>query len=604
MPDHLNWDLDSVFAGGSRSKDLSSFIDKLECSIGDAEAKPLPEGISDAEHTQWVDTILWYFDFAARLGQARSFVGCLEAQDVHDEKARMISEQLQTIGARIETLWTGLNALAAKQEEQGWQALLKREPLRKIAFGLNEGRLLARNKMPPEKEALVNDLSGDGYHAWGQLYDVAAGLKQVDFETDGKKSPKSLGQLQNLFMSHPDREIRRRAYVSYNGAFEELSPIIAMALSYQGGFRLSLYRHRGWKSVLKEPLFNNRIGRTAIDHMWQVVAEKSGKLNDYFNAKARLLGLEKLSWYDLGAPVGNLSNEMTYAQAGDFVADSIRRVNPEIADFCRMAMEKRWVESEDRPGKRAGAFCTSLPMIGESRIFMTFSGSYAGMTTLAHELGHGYHSWVMRDLPMGARHYTMGVAETASTLNELIVTDASLESRENDDMRRLFLLNQKMADATTFFMNIRARYDFERAFYDRRRKGHLSVADLSGLMEDAQKTAFENGLADTGYHPLFWASKLHFYITRAPFYNFPYTFGYLFSQAVYHRVKADRGAFVKRYKALLRDTGSMDTEALAKKHLGVDLTRPEFWEETVDAVLEDVDRFVQLATKVTGGPSG
>ena len=338
--------------------------------------------------------------------------------------------------------------------------------------------------------------------------------------------------------------------------------------------------------------------------MWQVVAEKSGKLNDYFNAKARLLGLEKLSWYDLGAPVGNLSNEMTYAQAGDFVADSIRRVNPEIADFCRMAMEKRWVESEDRPGKRAGAFCTSLPMIGESRIFMTFSGSYAGMTTLAHELGHGYHSWVMRDLPMGARHYTMGVAETASTLNELIVTDASLESRENDDMRRLFLLNQKMADATTFFMNIRARYDFERAFYDRRRKGHLSVAELSGLMEDAQKTAFENGLADTGYHPLFWASKLHFYITRAPFYNFPYTFGYLFSQAVYHRVKADRGAFVKRYKALLRDTGSMDTEALAKKHLGVDLTRPEFWEETVDAVLEDVDRFVQLATKVTGGPSG
>ena len=308
------------------------------------------------------------------------------------------------------------------------------------------------------------------------------------------------------------------------------------------------------------------------------------------------MGIDRLAWYDVTAPVGGLAGTMGFAEAGDFVVDSIRPVNPDIADFCRMALEKRWVEAEDRPGKRAGAFCTSLPLLGESRVFMTFSGSFAGLTTLAHELGHGYHGWVLKDLPYGARHYTMGVAETASTLNERVVTDAGLR-RAEDDRVRLSMLNQKAGDAVMFLMNIRARYDFERAFFRRRKKGNLNVEQLCGLMVEAQKKAFAGALDPDGHDPLFWASKLHFYITRAPFYNFPYTFGYLFSEAVYHRAKEEGPSFVDRYAALLRDTGSMTTEDLARKHLGVDLTGPAFWEETLDRVLRDVDDFVALADK-------
>ena len=397
-------------------------------------------------------------------------------------------------------------------------------------------------------------------------------------------------------MGHPDRAVRRRAYEAYNAAWETLAPAAAMALNYQAGFRLSLYRHRGWTSVLDEPLEKNRLTRKTLDTMWAVVADRSHRLQAYFTAKARLMGLEKLAWYDLNAPVGTLARSMTFAEAGDFVVDSIGRVNPDIAEFCRMAMDRRWVEAEDRPGKRAGAFCTSFPLIGQTRVFMTFSGSYGNMTTLAHELGHGYHSWVIRDLPIGARRYTMGVAETASTFNELIVTDAALASA-TDPGERLVLLNQKADDAATFFMNIRARYDFEQAFFEQRAKGHMGMDALCALMLRAQKNAYGSALAKDGFHPLFWASKLHFYITRSPFYNFPYTFGYLFSRAVYRRAVAEGAAFVNRYVALLRDTGSMDTETLARKHLGVDLTRPAFWEETVDAVLADVDAFVALAGK-------
>ncbi len=228
---------------------------------------------------------------------------------------------------------------------------------------------------------------------------------------------------------------------------------------------------------------------------------------------------------------------------------------------------------------------------------MTFDGSFNSLSTLAHELGHSYHNWTMRDLPYGARRYTMSVAETASTFNELIVKDAGL-SVAADDQERLGFLDQKLGDAATFMMNIRARYDFEHAFFARRPNGPLSIDALSDLMLEAQKTAFHNSLAEDSYFPLFWASKLHFYITRAPFYNFPYTFGYLFSYGVYKQALQEGAAFKDRYIALLRDTGSMDTETLARTHLGADLTQPDFWESSVDGVLADVDDFVELADKV------
>ena len=107
--------------------------------------------------------------------------------------------------------------------------------------------------------------------------------------------------------------------------------------------------------------------------------------------------------------------------------------------------------------------------------------------------------------------------------------------------------------------------------------------------------AFADALGD--YDPTFWASKLHFYITGQPFYNFPYTFGFLFSAGIYARAQKEGASFAKKYADLLRDTGRMNVEDLAAHHLGVDLRRPEFWQSAVDEVLSDVELFLRLSEK-------
>ena len=98
-----------------------------------------------------------------------------------------------------------------------------------------------------------------------------------------------------------------------------------------------------------------------------------------------------------------------------------------------------------------------------------------------------------------------------------------------------------------------------------------------------------------GHHSLFWCSKLHFYLAGQPFYNWPYTFGYLFAGGVYDRAKKEGTAFADKYAALLADTGNMSTEDVAMKHLGVDLSKEDFWVDAVNRSLSDVGEFVKLA---------
>ena len=246
-----------------------------------------------------------------------------------------------------------------------------------------------------------------------------------------------------------------------------------------------------------------------------------------------------------------------------------------MAQFAEKAFVNSWIEAEDRPGKRPGGYCTSLGETQESRIFMTYGESINEVATLAHELGHAFHSEVMWDMPIMSQSYAMNVAETASTFAELIVADATLKSAETKE-EKINLLDTKLQNATAMFMNIHSRFIFENNYYEARKENVLSDEEITSLMLAAQKESYMDSLAS--YHPHFWASKLHFYIDSVPFYNFPYTFGYLFSMGIYAFAQQTEGNFEDDYIALLRDTASMTTEDLAKKHLNVDLTQPDFWQ--------------------------
>lgn len=590
------WNLENLFPGGSTSKNFREFLDRLRVDLERAEeqANQLPRLLDASSERLWADWILVFEDLAMRLETAGSFAGCLTAADVDDEVAHSRTAEVDLLDSRWLGLQTHLESLASTTDLSDWNRLLACEALRPIAFALSEIGKLGREKMPPERERLAQDLAVNGYHGWNRLYDKMSGDLEVEFDRGETSEKISLGQLA-MYLSNSQRDVRREAFEKLEKAWESQANLAAMALNYQAGFRLSLYRQRGWSSFLKEPLAKGRMKQATLDAMWSAVESAVPGLLPYVNAKKRLLQIEAFCWYDQTAPVGTQDRTFSFQEAGEFITAQLADFSKDMADFASRALADRWVEAENRPGKGAGGFCTGFPTHKQTRIFMTWGGEYDHLMTLAHELGHAYHGWVLRDASYMAQRYPMNLAETASIFNELRVTDAALESAEHP-RERLMLLDQKLQNALVFFCNLRARYLFDHSFYTERADGMVQRRRLDELMVAAQRKAFSGMLEDPdGYHPLFWASKLHFFITGTPFYNFPYTFGYLFANGVYDRARQEGANFAQSYRRLLADTGSLSTEDVAKKHLGVDLTQREFWDAATARILADVKPFVDLA---------
>ncbi|SEN51746.1 M3 family oligoendopeptidase [Lihuaxuella thermophila] len=586
------WDLDVFFPGGSRSKEFAAFLQRLEKDIEhlQKQIKQMEVPQSTQATGDLVQTVYLADEIQGRLKEAIAFTECLTAQNVKDEQAKLLYAQVVQLHSAYESALIELDKLILQIPQAVWNEFLATKPISSVSFPLNERREQAMEKLPPEQEVLANDLAVDGYHAWHDLYNKVVGRVTIPVEKDGKVQELSAGQAWNLF-SHEDRSVRASVFAKWEEKWGKEAEFCAHALNHLGGFRLQLYRHRGWNSVLKEPLKINRMSEQTLQTMWEVIDRNKDLLAAYLHRKAKLLGLEKLSWYDISAPVGEVSKKISYDEAADIIVEQFERFSPKMARFAEKAFEERWIEAEDRPNKGPGGFCTPFGVSRQSRIFMTYSGTPDNVSTLAHELGHAYHQYVMDDLPQLVQNYAMNVAETASTFAEMLVADAAVKNAANEQ-ERVVLLEEKAQSCTAFLMNIHARFLFETEFYEKRKKGLLSVEELNELMVSAQKRAYREALG--GYDPYFWASKLHFYITEVPFYNFPYTFGYLFSYGVYARALEEGRAFEEKYIHLLRDTGRMTVEELAQKHLGVHLTRPDFWESAVHLALADVKEFLRL----------
>lgn len=589
------WDLDSIFPGGSESAEYARFRENIrrELKAAGEQFDRLPEELDDSSRTLWIEYILKLQEIMQHVHDAESFAQCLISQNVNDEKAHQICGEVDVFNSEFEKLKVLFESFAKSQADQEWAKLVSGGELKRVEFYLNEVRDTARLKMEPEFESLAADLAVNGYHAWNRLYDKMYGDLSVDYSENGKKKKLSLSQLANK-MSSPDRKIRRRAFEKLEEAWETRASLASMVLNFQAGFRLTLYSRRKWDSFLLEPLLICRLKEESLEAMWSAVETAGPKLNQYIDAKKKILGIDRFRWYDQTAPIGASHRIYSFGEAGDLIVEKLGEFSAEQADFTRMALDKRWVEAENRSGKAGGAFHSSFITSKQSRILMTFEGSFDNLSTLAHELGHAYHRRILRDAPFFSTIYPMNLAETASIFNELLVTDAALAKTTEKD-EKLMLLDQKLQNAYVLFCNLYARFLFDKAFYSERKRGLVSRARLDELMVDAQKKAFVGTLADDGFHPLFWASKLHFYLTGQPFYNYPYTFGYLFSSGVYNRAKEEGPSFAKDYQALLADTGRMTSEEVAMKHMGADLTRSDFWLEAVNRCLSDVEPFVRLA---------
>lgn len=592
----ITWDLDSIFPGGSDSPQLRQRMEQLnEQGVMYHQKIEAWQPQQDALGEKLEDILSLQATITNGFSQCNSFITALSSANTKDTQAKLLAGDLFGLLPAIQLADAIFSKKLTEISDAQWEQLLSQSAFKLIAFRLNELRRDGKKLLNEQEENIINTLALDGLNAWSSHYDTIVASLSIPFEeADQTVTLLSAGQAFNRMMSDPNQEVRARLFTSWEQAWSAQAPLLADTLNHLDGFRLSQYKLHGITDFLEEPLNYNRMKRSTLDVMWQTIQKNKQPFVDFLTRKAQLLGKDKMDWQDQDAPIilGTLKEtSYSFDEAAAFILENFEKFSPKMAAFAKTAFEKRWIEAEDRPGKRPGGYCTELPETKESRIFMTFGNSINEVATLAHELGHAFHSSIMWDLPTLDREYAMNVAETASTFAELIVADATLKEATTPE-EKINLLDTKMQNAIAMFMNIHARFLFEQRFYAARQKGLVSEETITAFMLEAQKESYLDSLGS--YHPHFWASKLHFYIDDIPFYNFPYTFGYLFSMGIYAYANKQGKNFEEQYIALLRDTASMSSEDLAKKHLGVDLTKPDFWQAGIDQVLKDIDEFMLL----------
>ncbi|MEM1063426.1 MAG: M3 family metallopeptidase, partial [Planctomycetota bacterium] len=465
----------------------------------------LPQIAADGEAAdEWSSFLRDYADVTARYRQTYSLVGCYAAGDAGNAAYQKAEGRLAALRPLAEAVASAIETAVRDVPEETLTAFLSGDAyLNEVAFLLIDAKSLAALRLPPAEESLANELAVDGLHAWGRLYDRVSGELQVEVMTADGPAKKSVGQ---VTWTGPERTVREQNFYAADRAWASVGQTCADCLNHISGARLTRYGRLGFDH-LEEPLRRNRIGRETLDALLGTVADKTDVLVPYLKRKAELLGVDRLAWYDQSAPLptsGRPRPKLSYEDACDKILNAFGRFAPDFADFAAHALKSGWIEAEDREGKRQGGFCTDLPVAGQTRIFMTFTDDDDSMSTLAHELGHAYHTWLLKDRPVFLQDYPMNLAETASTFAEQVLADARLDAA--DDAEEAVILDGMLSDATAFLMNLPARFRFEDAVYRERADGELAAERLSDLMVAAQKAAYAESL--DVWHPRFWAAKL------------------------------------------------------------------------------------------------
>ena len=550
-------------------------------------------------------------DAARLLGDLDTYGECLLSVDSQDDAAQALLGRLQGARKRFGEAQVPLTQFLALAPQAVVERFLEDDAVAPARFEVLHARKRRHEVLPLAQEALADALAQDGIHAWGRLYDQLAGTLTCRVLVEGEERELGLAAASALLL-RPDDALRERAWRAVNAAWDANRESCAAAINAIAGWRLEMCGRRsrdallpGPKAVhfLDAPVHANRIERATLDTVLGIAEEGAPLARRAARLQAQAYGKACYAPWDLRAlaPVGGAGGgHIPYAEAIDLIAEAYGGVHPSMGEFVRMMARNRWIEGRVGPRKRPGAYCTSFRKSRTPRVYMTYSGGTSDVIILAHELGHAFHAWVLRDLPESQRGYGMSIAETASTFGETTVRDALLR-RAKTPAEQLAIVWEEAAALTSFVLNIPARFTFERNFYTARAERPQRPRELGAMMAAAWATWYGDCLAEPD--PLFWASKLHFFISDLSFYNFPYLFGYLFSLGVYARRDAMGDAFFDRYRLLLRDTGRMSAEELAAKHLDADLTQPDFWRPTLAHLATRMDRFERLIDQVRPAPS-
>ena len=585
--EEISWDLSDLYEGGDdprleadvqeAEEAAAAFRDRYYGKTAELTAAELREAIEERERIESI------------LTRAIYFAHLRFATDMADPARGALVAKLTEKGAALDTQLLFFGLEIADLDDAAAEALMADVELERWRHWLHSLRKFRPYLLSEPEEKIVTEKSVSGVSAWGRLYEELLGAIRVELDGNEIGLEEAMAKLYS-----GDRDLRRR---SAEAVTESLAP----------GLRTRAYvfntivldksiddRLRGYESWISSRNLRNETSDEAVQALVDAAVARYEVPQRYYRLKAKLIDLDRLTFYDRFAPIAEDTTTVSWEEAKGTVLGAYADFSQATGDIVERFFADNWIDAAVRENKRTGAFCaTTIPDL-HPYILMNFTGDRRSVLTLAHELGHGLHGVLSNPLGLFNADTPLTTAETASVFGEAL-TFKRLLALEEDPRRRLNLLAGRIEDAiATVFRQITMNRFEHAAHTERRTEGELSIERIEELWLETQGAMFGDSVDIEGYGT-WWSYIPHFMST--PGYVYAYAYGFLFALSIFRRYEEEGDAMVDPYLEVLRLGGSKSPEELAEI-VGLDLTDARIWESGIEALSAELDQAEMLAAEI------
>jgi oligoendopeptidase F len=584
----IRWKLDDLCSDSEQAREewggvtarARGLAERYRGRIAELDAPGLRALLDELDELEQDVSRLGVFSYL-RLSMAATDVDANDLATFTRERSAEIENALVFVGLE----WIAVDDARAEE-------LLASEELAPFAHKLRVERLEKPYVLSePEEQAL--NARRPMVAAWQALHDRQVSTMEVPFDAGDGEQPHGVSQLLS-YLYRPDRDVRIRAVDTLYEGLAPRADVLAAAYDALVGDRLTTDRLRGYSNPMQPTNMGNELDDETVEAMMSATEEAYPIARRWFEAKAKLLGLDTLTLADQYAPIGD-PRQFSWDEAVEIVDSSYARFSPRLAEIFRECLSAGHVDVLPRQGKATGAYCTGVSKTILPYVLMNFTSRLRDVSTLAHEFGHATHN-VLALEAQTFRSYRTGIpmAEVPSTFAQSIADDYLLEN-ESDAGTRAALAADRLenAFAAIYRQTVLARFE-QRAYAARADGRSLAAERLNELWWEENAKYYGDALAmPDGYH-LGWSYIPHFIHVR--FYTYAYSFAQLVALLLYRRHHEDPEAFVPKYLDLLRAGGSASPADLVAP-FGLDLHSPDTWREAFAELSAFCDEAVELSSQ-------
>jgi oligoendopeptidase F len=570
------WDLQPLVDGRGADGVLALMAEARE--LADAFAERHRGKVAELDAAGLAGALHELEELSDKVGRAGSYAALDFSTDTGDPARGALMAQAQERAAGIHTALLFFDLEWNELPDERAEELIASDELAFCRHYLRTLRRYRPHQLSEPEERVLTETDVTGRAAFKRLFTEQVAALTVELPTSDEpvQLMEALSTLQG-----PDRELRRAAAEGVTAALQPGLRTRAFVLNTLLADKSTKDRLRSYDHWLASRNLANEASDESVQALIDAVQSRYELARRWYRLKAKLLGVDRLAYYDRAAPVAESEQRVSYEEARQLVLDCYRGFSPEMGAAAEQFFTGGYIDAPPGPGKRGGAFCSYTVPSAHPYVLLNHTGRIGDALTMAHELGHGVHAALAR--PRGVFEFTtpLTVAETASIVGETIVLERLL-TQAPDAPARLSLLAESLDGAVAAVFRQVAMNRFEDLIHNERRDaGELSVESLNAAWLASQADLLGDSVEPSEDYGTWWSYVPHFVDT--PGYVYAYAYGNLLALSVYRRYEEEGDSFVPSYLELLRAGGSMPPEELGKI-VGVDLTDPGFWSSGLDLI--------------------